>query len=101
MLERVETPLHLPSYLDAVCESPFELCFVHNDRMSYMLTARHWAENLDRNRSTIAARWGDAAYRKYRLYLWGCVHCFATDDMTAYHWMLQLRSGGGERYWGV
>jgi cyclopropane-fatty-acyl-phospholipid synthase len=89
-----ETPLHLPSYLDAVCESPFELSMVHNDRTSYMLTAKHWAENLDRNRSTIAARWGEAAYRSYRLYLWGCVHCFATDDMTAYHWMLQLKSGG-------
>lgn len=92
-----ETPLHLSSYIDAVGESPLELCFVHNDRISYMLTARHWAEKLDRNRATIAARWGEGAYRKYRLYLWGCVHCFATDDMTAYHWMLQLRSGSDSR----
>jgi cyclopropane-fatty-acyl-phospholipid synthase len=85
-----ETPLHLPSYIDAVCNSPFELCMVHNDRLSYMLTAKHWAENLDRNHSTITARWDETAYRRFRLYLWGCVHCFATDDMTAYHWMLQL-----------
>jgi cyclopropane-fatty-acyl-phospholipid synthase len=92
-----ETPLHLPSYLDAVCESPLELCMVHNDRISYMLTAKHWAENLDRNRSAIAGRWGEAAYRSYRLYLWGCVHCFATDDMTAYHWMLQLPSVNSNR----
>jgi len=90
-----ETPLHLPSYLDAVCESPFELCMVNNDRISYMLTAKHWAENLDRSRAEIAARWGEAAYRRFRLYLWGCVHCFATDDMTAYHWMLQLPPSDG------
>jgi len=92
-----ETPLHLPSYLEAVGESPFELCFAHNDRISYMLTARHWAENLDRNRAVIAARWGESVYRRFRLYLWGCVHVFATGDVTAYHWMLQLRSGSGGR----
>jgi cyclopropane-fatty-acyl-phospholipid synthase len=92
-----ETPLHLPSYIDAVCESPFELCMVHNDRLSYMLTAKHWAENLDRNRSIIAARWDEMAYRRFRLYLWGCVHCFATNDMTAYHWILQLTPGATGR----
>ncbi|MBV9303710.1 MAG: class I SAM-dependent methyltransferase [Acidobacteriaceae bacterium] len=92
-----ETPLHLPSYLDAVCESPFELYMVQNDRISYMLTAKHWAENLDSNRSIIAARWGEPVYRRFRLYLWGCVHCFATDDMTAYHWMLQLSAGNAGR----
>lgn len=92
-----ETPLHLSSYIEAVGESPFELCFVHNDRISYMLTARHWAENLDRNRAVIAARWGESVYRRFRLYLWGCVHVFATDDVTAYHWMLQLRSDSDGR----
>jgi len=88
-----ETPMHLASYVDALSETPFELCMVENDRASYQLTAKHWAENLDRNHSTIAQRWSEAAYRRFRLYLWGCVHCFATDDMTAYHWMLQLGNG--------
>ncbi len=92
-----ETPLHLPSYLDAVSETPLELCMVENDRVSYKLTAKHWAENLDRNHSLIAQRWSEAAFRRFRLYLWGCVHCFATDDMTAYHWMLQLPSGNTGR----
>ncbi len=92
-----ETPLHLPSYLDALAETPLELCMLHNDRISYMLTARHWAENLDHNRSIIAARWSEAVYRRFRLYLWCCVHCFATNDMTAYHWMLQLPTRDSER----
>lgn len=92
-----ETPLHLASYIDAVSESPFELAFAQNDRHNYMLTAKHWAENLDRNRASIAARWGEWVYRRFRLYLWGCVHCFATDDMQAYHWMLQLPADTGSR----
>lgn len=92
-----ETPLHLASYMDAVSESPFELCSIFNDRHNYMLTAKHWAENLERSRANIAARWGEAVYRRFRLYLWGCVHCFATDDMQAYHWMLQLPTGDSSR----
>lgn len=91
------TPLHLASYLDALSETPFELCMVENDRDSYRLTAKHWAENLDCKHSTIAQRWTEAAYRRFRLYLWGCVHCFATDDVTAYHWMLQLPAGNAGR----
>jgi len=92
-----ETPLHLPSYLDALSETPFELCMVENDRDSYRLTSLHWAENLDRNHATIAQRWSEAVYRRFRLYLWGCVHCFASDDVTAYHWMLQLPTGTAGR----
>lgn len=94
--EGSQTPLHLPSYLEAMYESPFELCMLHNDRISYMLTTKHWAENLDRNRSLLAAQWGERTYRRFRLYLWGCVQSFATDDVKAYRWMLQLpadRSG--------
>jgi cyclopropane-fatty-acyl-phospholipid synthase len=86
------TPLHLSSYLDAVSETPFEVAMVHNDRLSYMLTCTHWARNLDQQRNMIVERWGERVYRSFRLYLWGCVHGFATDDITAYRWMLQLPS---------
>ncbi|MBV9759095.1 MAG: class I SAM-dependent methyltransferase [Acidobacteriaceae bacterium] len=92
-----ETPLHLQSYLEAVAETPFELISVQNDRNSYRLTSQHWAQNLERSRQTIVQRWGESAYRRFHLYLWGCVHCFATDDVTAYHWMLQLPSGKAGR----
>jgi cyclopropane-fatty-acyl-phospholipid synthase len=92
-----ETPLHLASYVEALSETPFELSFIQNDRASYKLTAQHWAENLDRNHAAIVQRWSEAVYRRFRLYLWGCVHCFASDDMTAYHWMLQLPAGNAGR----
>jgi cyclopropane-fatty-acyl-phospholipid synthase len=91
------TPLHLPSYLEAVSETAFELCMVHNDRRSYMMTTRHWAENLDRANEMDPKRWSETLYRRFRLYLWGCVHCFATDDITAYRWMLQLPSSSAGR----
>lgn len=84
------TPLHLPSYLDALSETDLELCMVHNDRESYRLTAKYWAESLDANYAHIVERWGEMIYRRFRLYLWGCVQCFATDVVTAYRWMLQV-----------
>ena len=84
------TPLQLTDYLDAVVKTPFELIEVCNDRHNYLLTTRHWAENLDRHRDEIVARWGERLYRRFRLYLWGCVHAFSTDDVTAYRLLLEL-----------
>jgi cyclopropane-fatty-acyl-phospholipid synthase len=91
------TPLHLASYLDAVSETPFEILMIQNDRHSYLLTAKKWAEKLDGNREALAARWGEMLYRRFRLYLWGCVHCLSTDSMTAYRWLMQLPAGATER----
>jgi cyclopropane-fatty-acyl-phospholipid synthase len=84
------TPLQLTGYLDAVAGTPFELIAVCNDRRNYLLTARRWAENLDRHRDEIVARWGERLYRRFHLYLWGCVHAFSTDDVTAYRLLLEL-----------
>lgn len=84
------TPLQLTDYLDAVAKTPFELIEVRNDRHNYRLTTRRWAENLDRHRDEIVARWGERLYRRFRLYLWGCVHSFSTDDVTAYRLLLEL-----------
>ena len=84
------TPLQLTDYLDAVSATPFELIYVRNDRRNYLLTTRHWAENLDRHRDEIVARWGEQLYRRFRLYLWGCVHSFSNDDVTAYRLLLEL-----------
>jgi cyclopropane-fatty-acyl-phospholipid synthase len=84
------TPMKLAGYIDAVAKTPFELVYARNDRRNYLLTTKHWAENLDRNRDEIVARWGERLYRRFRLYLWGCVHSFSTDDVTAYRLLLEL-----------
>jgi hypothetical protein len=65
--------------------------------LSYLLTTRCWAENLDRQSSLVIDRWGQTIYRRFRLYLWGCVQCFATDTVTAYRWMLQNPIGNRGR----
>ena len=84
------TPLHLTGYLEEVAKTPFEVISVHNDRNNYLLTTKYWAENLDRHRAEIESKWGPAHLPPFRLYLWGCVHAFSTDDVTAYRLLLQL-----------
>lgn len=83
------TPLCLHDYLQAVAQSPLEVETVINDRENYLLTARAWALNLDRHREAIEARWGGAQYRRFRVYLWGCVDGFRRDLIQAYRWVLR------------
>jgi cyclopropane-fatty-acyl-phospholipid synthase len=85
------TPLCLHDYLAAVAQSPLEIETVINDRHNYLLTTRAWAENLDRHREEIEARWGPAQYRRFRVYLWGCVDGFRRDLIQAYRWVLRKR----------
>jgi cyclopropane-fatty-acyl-phospholipid synthase len=83
------TPMCLAGYLAQVERSPFEVIELQNDRKSYEWTARRWAGNLDRSREEIVQRWGEAHYRKFRLYLWGTAHAFATNLMSAYRLVLE------------
>ena len=78
------TPLHLPDYVNAVMQSPLQLVTVIDDRDNYRLTTRRWAEGLDRNRDEIERRWGRAQYRRFQIYLWGCVDGFRRDELQAY-----------------
>jgi cyclopropane-fatty-acyl-phospholipid synthase len=87
------SPLTLDDYLRELARTPFELVYVKNDRHNYELTARRWAENLERHRDEVIRRWGARHYRRFRLYLWGCVHSFVTDNVTAYRMLLQLPEG--------
>lgn len=80
--------LCLHEYLTALAKSPFEPERVGNDRMSYAHTTRHWAMNLERSRERVERAGGVAAYRLFRLYLWGCVDAFERDLTQAYHLVL-------------
>jgi cyclopropane-fatty-acyl-phospholipid synthase len=83
--------LCLHEYVTEVSRTPFELEAVHNDRHSYLLTTRGWARNLDQHRAEIEQRWGKAQYRRFQLYLWGCVDGFTRDVIQAYRLVLALR----------
>lgn len=84
------SPMCLHDYLRAVAASPFQLEGVWDDRHSYALTARHWAERFDAARDAIERRWGRAQYRKFRLYLWGTYDSLRRDDVQAYRVVLSL-----------
>jgi cyclopropane-fatty-acyl-phospholipid synthase len=63
---------------------------VHNDTHNYELTTRHWAERLDAHRELIEHRFGLQQYRRFQVYLWGCVDGFRRDVVQAYRWVLEL-----------
>ena len=79
----------LHEYLEEVARTPLRLLAIHDDRQSYYLTTKHWAEALDRSRDEVERRWGSAVYRAFRLYLWGCAQAFDRDAIQAYRWVMQ------------
>jgi cyclopropane-fatty-acyl-phospholipid synthase len=84
------SPLLLHEYLHRVARSPFLLTSVLDDRHNYHLTCREWARRLDAARDDVVRRWGDPLYRRFRLFLWGSAASFATGEVQAYRWVLNL-----------
>jgi cyclopropane-fatty-acyl-phospholipid synthase len=84
------TPVVIHDYLTAAAKSAFSLVCVLDDTRNYQITTRHWAERLDRHREEIERRWGKAQYRRFQVYLWGCVDGFRRDVVQAYRWVLEL-----------
>lgn len=80
----------LPEFLGAAAGTPFEVLAVHNDRHSYYLTCKAWAENLEAARDEIIQRWGESLYRRFRLYLWGSAQAFLSRGLEAYRVVLEL-----------
>ena len=84
------SPLCLHDYLTELAKTPFRLRGIYDDRHSYFLTARHWAQNLERNREEIVRSGDESLFRKFQVYLWGTVDVFRSDVMQAYRWVLEL-----------
>ncbi len=79
----------LHEFLAAVAVSELEVLATYNDRHSYFLTCKAWAENLEAARDKIINRWGEMIYRRFRLYLWGSAYAFDSRGMDAYRVVLQ------------
>jgi cyclopropane-fatty-acyl-phospholipid synthase len=79
----------LHDFLSQVARTNLELKCVCNDRHSYYLTCREWAQNLDAARGEIIKRWGEKLYRIFRLYLWGSSYAFFNRSMDAYRVVLE------------
>lgn len=82
----------LHEFLAQAAKTQFEVEGVHNDRHSYFLTCKAWAQNLETAREEIVRRWGEATYRTFRLYLWGSAHSFLTRELDAYRVVLHHRT---------
>lgn len=79
----------LHEFLADVAKTSMELLTVYNDRHSYYLTCKAWAENMEAAQNEIINRWGDMLYRRFRLYLWGSAYAFLSHSMDAYRVVLQ------------
>lgn len=86
----------LHEFLSAVAKTPLEVLTVHNDRHSYFLTCKAWAENLELARDEIVSRWGEMLYRRFRLYLWGSAYAFLSRGMDAYRVVLERPQDASE-----
>ncbi len=80
--------LVLPDFLDKMNKTPFEVLEMHNDRHSYFLTFRQWAENLEASKKFVMDRFGEFEYRKFRLYLWGAAYEFFSSNLECYRMIL-------------
>jgi cyclopropane-fatty-acyl-phospholipid synthase len=79
----------LHDFLAAAAKTPLDVLAVYNDRHSYYLTCKAWAENLESARDEIIRRWGEALYRRFRLYLWGSAFAFLNRGLDAYRVVLE------------
>ena len=79
----------LHDFLAAAAKTPLDVLTVYNDRHSYYLTCKAWAEHLETARDEIIHRWGEALYRRFRLYLWGSAYAFLNRGMEAYRVILE------------
>jgi cyclopropane-fatty-acyl-phospholipid synthase len=84
------SPLLLHSYLREVNRSPFEVLQLLDDRHNYYLTCREWDRRLEEARDHIVSRWGEALYRRFRLFLCGSAAGFRSGHIQAYRWVIQL-----------
>ncbi len=80
--------LVLDDFVNKIARTDFEMLEIQNDRHSYYLTFKQWAENLDRNKDAIIREFGDFEFRKFRLYLWGATYEFLSRSLDCYRMVL-------------
>ena len=84
------SPVVLPELLAASNGRPFEIITVKNDRHSYYLTVKAWAERLEAKRSELVGAYGETTFRLFQLYLWSVAHCLNRDgSLESYRMVFQ------------
>jgi len=76
--------LYLPEFLKRMMDANVIVNALRVETNDYYWTARRWGENLEAKYLEIVNHWGEAAYRMFRLYLWGVCNSFRTNELQAY-----------------
>jgi cyclopropane-fatty-acyl-phospholipid synthase len=79
----------LHDFLTQMARTPLRVRELHDDRASYFLTFRTWAENFDQNREAVIARFGEFNFRRFRLYLWGAAYEFLSGSLDCYRMIIE------------
>ena len=88
------SPVVMHELIAAASRVPFEIIAIHNDRHSYFLTAKSWAERLEASREMLARKFGEKAVKSFQLYLWSVANCLFRDaDLESYRMVLQKTIG--------
>lgn len=82
--------LVLHDLLAQVARTPLQVKEVHDDRYSYYLTFQQWARNFDSNRDEVIRRFGEADFRRFRLYLWGAAFEFLSRSLGCFRMILHF-----------
>jgi len=88
------SPVVMHELIAATNQVPFEIIAIHNDRHSYFLTAKAWAERLDTARAELARKFDEKVVRSFQLYLWAVANCLYRDaDLESYRVVLKKSIG--------
>jgi cyclopropane-fatty-acyl-phospholipid synthase len=93
IFEGNHTPVHMPGLVLATNESPYEMILIQNDRLSYFLTLKAWARNLDDARDQLVKKVGLKVYRVFQLYLWSTASALLRGRLESYRVVLQKSRG--------
>ncbi len=89
--------LALPDMIEELLFHGFEIVEVDRGTRDYERTMRAWALRLDANHDEIARRWGEHAYRSFRVFLWGGAQGFHTNRLQAYTLVAERHKSEGPR----
>ena len=82
-------------YLKIAEKAGFEVYDVEDFRQHYELTARHWLNNIEKNRQAIVQISGGVMYRVYRLSMALMAYGFHSNLINLYHFVLRNTEGKG------
>jgi cyclopropane-fatty-acyl-phospholipid synthase len=80
--------LVLHDFLEKMARTPLRVQEMYDDRFSYFLTFRQWANNFEQHRDAVVKNFGEVNYRRFRLYLWGAAYEFLSRSLDCYRMII-------------